>query len=83
MPLMQNLALVLPSVPLWVKLLALLLLILPNLWCIFQAVTKNFPYQPEKWLWLGIGVMFPVIGGLIFLLFGRGRAIRPERGQRV
>ena len=81
MPVLHNLSLLLPGVPLWVKVAVLLLLFLPNLWCIFQAATKNFRYSTEKWLWLAIGVMFPVLGGLFFLLLGRSRVLKAGSGN--
>ncbi|MDL2307567.1 PLDc N-terminal domain-containing protein [Desulfovibrio sp. OttesenSCG-928-C06] len=73
---LQALASVYPSVPLWLKIAALSLPILPNLWCIFQAGTKPFKVPAEKFLWLGAGVFLPVLGGLLFLVFGRGRIAR-------
>jgi hypothetical protein len=71
--LLHNLELVLPSVPLWVKLTALALLILPNLWCIWRAMRKGFKNPPEKFFWLGAGILLPVLGGFLYLVWGRTR----------
>ncbi|MDR2891765.1 MAG: PLDc N-terminal domain-containing protein [Deltaproteobacteria bacterium] len=73
---LQNLSLILPSVPMWIKVPVLLIPLLPNLWCIWQAARKTFPYSTEKMLWLGLGMFFPVIGGLIFLAVGQRRVVR-------
>jgi hypothetical protein len=71
--LLQNLERFLPAVPLWVKLAVLVLLIMPNLWCILQAVKKSFKNPLEKFVWLGAGVFLPVLGGFMYLVWGRTR----------
>jgi hypothetical protein len=70
----QKLEHVLPLVPLWVKLAVIVLLSLPNLWCILQAVKKEFRNPPEKILWLLLGIFLPVLGGILYLAWGRTRA---------
>jgi hypothetical protein len=51
--------------------------ILPNLWCIYHAFNREFPTVAEKMAWIGLGVFVPVIGGLIYLIWGR------KRGQKI
>jgi hypothetical protein len=71
--LLKNLELFLPSVSLRVKIAALALLILPNLWCILQAVKNDFRHPPEKIFWMAAGVFLPVVGGFLYLAWGRTR----------
>lgn len=73
---MQALAALLPEWPLWTKLLLLALPILPNLWCIWHSFNHEFPNPPEKFIWLGAGVFLPVLGGLLYLFWGRTRIIK-------
>lgn len=57
--------------------LALLSLpILPNLWAIWHAFHVTFPTDQEKMVWIALGVFVPVLGGLIYLFWGRKRARR-------
>lgn len=65
-----------PGWPGWLVALLLLLPMLPNLWCIFQAATKRFPSELEQKAWLFVGMLFPVLGGLVFLIWGRKRIVR-------
>lgn len=57
--------------------LALLSLpILPNLWGIWHAFNATFPTDQEKMVWIALSVFVPVLGGLIYLFWGRKRARR-------
>lgn len=47
--------------------------ILPNMWCIYHAFKREFPTPAEKMAWMGVGVFIPVVGGLIYLIWGRRR----------
>ena len=51
--------------------------ILPNLWSIYHAFQREFPTTAEKMAWIGLGVLVPVVGGLIYLIWGR------RRGQKI
>ncbi len=48
--------------------------ILPNLWCIWHAYRSEFDNPATKVLWMAAGVFLPVIGGLMYLIFGMRRA---------
>lgn len=57
--------------------LALLSLpILPNLWAIWHAFHATFPTDQEKMVWIALSVFVPVLGGLIYLFWGRKRTRR-------
>ena len=53
--------------------------ILPTLWSIWHAHFREFPSHNEKMIWLGVCVFVPVIGGIIYILFGRRRGVKPLR----
>lgn len=49
------------------------LLVLPallNLWAIWHAYKHEFANPAHKFLWMAAGVFLPVVGGLVYLLFG-------------
>ena len=50
--------------------IVLALPILPNLWSIWHSYKHEFSTPMEKYGWMLAGVMLPVIGGLLYLLFG-------------
>lgn len=50
--------------------LALTLPILPNLWSIWHSYKHEFSSPMEKYGWMLAGVMLPVLGGTLYLLFG-------------
>ncbi len=57
--------------------LKLLLLGLPaivNLFGIWHAWNREFPTAQERLIWLGVCVFVPVLGGVVYLLFGLRRA---------
>ena len=55
-------------------LVILLIPILPNLWCIWNAYRSEFPNPVEKMAWIMVGIFFPVIGGLLYIFAGARRA---------
>jgi len=58
--------------------LALIILavpILPNLWAIWHIFRRDFATPQEKMAWLAAAVFLPVLGGLVYLFFGRKRGI--------
>lgn len=44
--------------------------ILPNLWSIWHSYKHEFTSPMEKYGWMLAGVMLPVLGGVLYLLFG-------------
>ena len=55
--------------------LLIVLPILPNLWSIWHIFHRDFDTPQEKMAWLALAVFIPVLGGLIYILFGRRRAM--------
>jgi len=47
--------------------------IIPNLWAIRHALYHHFASNQEKMLWIGLAVFIPIVGGLAYIFFGRGR----------
>lgn len=60
-----------------VFLLLTIIPILPNLWCIYHAFQREFPTTAEKMAWIWLGVLAPVVGGLVYFIWGR------KRGQKI
>ncbi len=59
---------------LWWHWVVLALPILPNLWSIWHIRSRYFISEQEKSLWFILAVFIPVIGGIIYILFGRRKA---------
>lgn len=57
----------------WILVL-LAILALPNLFCIWHAMHSTFPGGNERTWWLLAGVFLPIIGGVLYLLFGLRRS---------
>ena len=57
--------------------LLLVLPILPNLWSIWHASTREFNPPHEKLVWIGVAVFFPLLGGLAYLFYGIRRGRKP------
>lgn len=55
-------------------LLLLVVPILPNLWAIWHIFRYDFNTPQEKMAWLAVAVFLPVLGGIVYLLWGRRRA---------
>ena len=51
--------------------------IVPSFWAIWHVFHRTFASVNEKMFWLGLSVFVPVLGGLIYLVFGR------KRGQKA
>lgn len=47
--------------------------ILPNLWSIWHVFNRNFSSPVEKLSWIGLAVFIPVIGGIVYIIWGRKR----------
>ena len=54
----------------------LILPILPNLWGIVHVYRREFPTPQERAAWLVTLIVLPVIGGLMYMLFGARRAMK-------
>lgn len=57
---------------LWMAILSIP--VLPNFWCIWHAGRHAFPGPTEQTQWIRVGVFVPVLGGLIYLIWGMRRA---------
>lgn len=57
--------------------LTIFLLMLPallNLWAIWHAMKHAFPLEKERMLWVLAGIFLPLLGGILYLLFGLKRS---------
>lgn len=54
----------------------LLLPILPNLWAIWHIFHCDFNTGAEKMGWLFVAMFLPVLGGLVYLFWGRKKGTR-------
>lgn len=54
--------------------------ILPNLWSIWHAMHRDFPGDKERYLWVMLSMFLPVLGGILYLLFGLKRSRPIVRG---
>ncbi len=66
----------LPTSQLLLILALLTLPIIPNLWAIWHSFHAEFATHQEKMVWIAISVFVPVLGGLIYLFWGRKRIQR-------
>lgn len=62
---------------LFILLVAVLVLILPNWFGIWHAWRRDFSSTNEKMIWIGLCVFVPILGGLAYLLLGRPRGKKP------
>ncbi len=53
---------------------ALLLALVPNLWSIWHASFSAFSRPGEKACWLLAAVILPILGGLLYIFWGKKRA---------
>ena len=60
----------------WWHWIVLALPILPNLWSIWHVRNHYFATEQEKSLWFLLAVFIPVLGGIIYLVAGRRRALK-------
>ena len=56
--------------------LAFILPITPNLWAIWHIFHCQYPTQGEKMGWLFAAMFLPVLGGLVYCLWGRKRSMK-------
>ncbi len=61
------------SLPLW-QILLLFLPVLPIFYCIYHAASHEFPQPAEKFLWVFACALLPILGAVLYLLFGLRRA---------
>ncbi len=61
------------NLPLW-QIALLFLPIIPIFWCIYHAATHEFPAPAEKYLWVFGSALLPILGALLYILFGYKRA---------
>lgn len=57
--------------------LTIFLLMLPailNLWTIWHAMNHVFSQEKERLLWVLAGIFLPVLGGILYLIFGLKRS---------
>lgn len=47
--------------------------ILPNLFAIWHSFHRQFPTPLERILWYLLAIFVPVLGGIIYLIWGRKR----------
>lgn len=59
----------------WWHVLIAVIPMLPNLWSIWDIWFHSFPTAEERMYWLLLVVFVPVIGGIIYILFGRNKTV--------
>ncbi|MBQ9407050.1 MAG: PLDc N-terminal domain-containing protein [Desulfovibrio sp.] len=60
----------------WWHILVALLPMLPTFWSILHVWKHEFATPQERALWLVLVVFLPVLGGLVYLVSGRKKALR-------
>ncbi|MDD2966587.1 MAG: PLDc N-terminal domain-containing protein [Desulfovibrionaceae bacterium] len=61
----------------WWYIPLLILPMLPNLWSIWHVWSHDFADMQQKMLWLLLPVFLPCLGGLIYIVVGRKKALAP------
>lgn len=51
-------------------------IMLPNMWSINHVFRCQYPTPQEKMVWIALTVFVPVLGGIIYIIWGR------KRGQK-
>jgi len=59
----------------WWHVLVALIPMLPSFWSIWHIWHHEFESPQSRALWLVLAVFLPVIGGIIYIVIGRGKAI--------
>ncbi len=54
----------------------LLIPIIPNLWSIWHIFKHDFQSPQDKMTWALIATFLPVIGGLLYIIWGRKKVIK-------
>lgn len=47
--------------------------ILPNCFAIWHSFHRQFPTSQEKMIWYFLAIFVPVLGGIIYMIWGRKR----------
>lgn len=55
----------------WWHIIIILMPMLPTFWSIYNICARQFADEQKKMLWLVFVVFVPVIGGIIYIFFGR------------
>lgn len=63
----------------WWMIPLLLLPMLPTFWSIWDIWSHSFVSYNRKMAWLALAVFVPVLGGIIYILFGRKEARKGDR----
>jgi hypothetical protein len=50
--------------------------ILPNCFAIWHSFHRQFPTPLEKMLWFLLAIFVPVLGGIVYLVWGRKRGFK-------
>ncbi len=61
-----------------VAIVVLVLVILPNYIAIWQSFHREFPSPLERMFWFLLAIFVPLLGGLVFLVWGRKRGRKPS-----
>lgn len=56
----------------------LALAILPNYIAIWQSFHRVFPTPLERMFWFLLAIFVPVLGGVVYLIWGRKRGRKPS-----
>lgn len=48
--------------------------VLPNLWSLHHVFHHKYPGKYERLVWAYIAIFLPLVGGLIYIFFGKKRA---------
>ncbi len=64
---------VLLNMLIWI--IILLIPILPNLWSIWHIFKHDFRTPQDKMTWVLIATFIPVIGGILYIFWGRKKVI--------
>lgn len=46
-----------------------------NLWAIYHAMRHNFPKDGERGLWVALAIFLPILGGVLYFIFGFRRSL--------
>lgn len=62
------------NILIWLIILAIP--IIPNLWSIWHIFKNDFPTPQDKMMWVLIATFLPVIGGILYIFWGRRKVIK-------
>ncbi|MHC1710850.1 MAG: PLDc N-terminal domain-containing protein [Solidesulfovibrio sp.] len=52
--------------------------ILPNFIAIWHSFHREFPTHMEKMIWFLLAIFVPLLGGVVYLIWGRKRGRKPS-----